>query len=102
MSPAGCLFCDHQRDLDSEDHVWSLATYRHYKSLELARYMRLSKSGAPHPAAAAVERITAKLRRFEASSEVRKCWVREALARVDEGNYHPKWDGFIQLLEARA
>ncbi|SEK14499.1 hypothetical protein SAMN05192539_11121, partial [Paraburkholderia diazotrophica] len=36
-SPAGCLFCVHHRDVDSEDHVWSLASFRHLKSLELAR-----------------------------------------------------------------
>jgi Lon protease-like protein len=74
VSPAGCLFCHHQRDLDSEDHVWSLATYRHYKSLELARYRPSNKGAAAHPAEATVERITAKLRRFEASSELRALW----------------------------
>lgn len=102
ISPAGCLFCQHQRDIDSEDHVWSLATYRHFKSLELARYRPSTRGGAAHPAEAAVERITAKLRHFEASSEVRALWVRESLARVGEEDYHPKWEGFIALLEVRS
>ena len=102
ISPAGCLFCYHHRDVDTEDHVWSLATYRHFKSVELVQY-RPPTNGAPHhPAIAAIDRITAKLKRFEASSDVRALWVREALARVEESDFHPKWDGFIQLIELRA
>lgn len=104
VSPAGCLFCTHQRDIDSEDHVWSLASFRHLKSLELARdrLVRIGKAMPPHPAELAVDQLTAKLTFFEGSSEVRRLWVGEALARIAEGNYHPAWDGFIQFAEARA
>lgn len=101
-SAAGCLFCTQQRDIDSEDHVWSLATYRYLKSVELVKY-RPPELGisAPlsQPAAAAVDRLTAKLKFFETSSDVRGLWVREALSLVEEGDYHPAWDGFIQLQE---
>lgn len=100
ISPAGCLFCEHQRDIDSENHVWSLATYRYYKSLELVRDRPPVNRATDHPALAAIDRVTAKLKHFEASSEVRALWVREAFARVDEGEFHPKWDGFIALMEA--
>lgn len=99
VSPAGCLFCQHHRDLDSGEYVWSLATYRHFKSLELARYRSLEDGSRPHPAKAVIDRITAKLRRFKMGSEVRARWVQEALARVDEGDFHPKWAGFIGLTE---
>lgn len=101
-SAAGCLFCTHQRDIDSEDHVWSLTSFRHLKSLELGRYRPPAHKTAhayPHPAAAAIERATAKLKFFQGSSTVRGMWVAEAHARVKEGDYHPAWDGFIQLLE---
>jgi hypothetical protein len=101
VSPAGCLFCDHHRDNDTEEHVWSLVTFRHFKSVELMQYHPPAKVSVVHPATAAIERITSKLKHFEASSEVRALWVQEALARVDEGDYHPKWDGFIQLMELR-
>ena len=105
ISPAGCLFCENQRDIDSLDHVWSLASYRHLKSLELAKYRPPLTWKGPqtvHPAIEAVNRITAKLMYFESSSEARSLWVGEALARINEGNYHPRWDGFIQLLEVHA
>lgn len=97
MNPAGCLFCVHQRDIDSFDHVWSLASYRHLKSLELARYRH--NVDTDNPAALVVEQATAKLRAFEDSSEVRATWVREAQDRVNESYHHDKWDGFIQLAE---
>lgn len=101
ISPSGCLFCTHQRDIDSGDHVWSLASFRHLKSLELARYRPPAKDNALHPAAAAIDRLTAKLKHFEQSNEVRRKWVSEALARVEEDDHHPSWEGFIRLMEAR-
>jgi hypothetical protein len=101
-SPAVCLFCVHHRDIDCSDHVWSLCSYKYLKTIELARLRpTTSDSGTGHPAVAVIERVDHKLRLFEASSEIRHLWVREALARVDEGTYHPKWDGFIALAELR-
>ncbi len=35
--PSGCLWCEHHRDLDSFDYVWSLGCFRHLKILELSR-----------------------------------------------------------------
>lgn len=104
VSPAGCLFCSHHRDVDSEDHVWSLASFRHLKSLELARSLPPppgKASTALHPATLAIDRLTAKLKFYEGSSDVRRLWVREALLRIDEGDYHPAWCGFIHLAEVR-
>jgi hypothetical protein len=97
MTPAGCLFCVHQRDIDSQDHVWSLATYRLLKSFELAAH-RLpdSKKKQPeHPAEVAIDRLTAKLAFIKASSSEREVRVSEALLRVEEGRYHPDWADMI-------
>jgi len=101
VSPAGCLFCVHQRDIDTFDHMWSLATFRYLKSLELTRYRPPEGSHASHPAAEAVEIITQKLLVFRNGNSARAGWIHEAIARVEEGHYHPKWDGFIQLMEIR-
>ncbi|MBH2647846.1 site-specific integrase [Serratia ureilytica] len=104
INAAGCLFCIQHRDIESEDHVWSLDSLRYLKSLELARYRPpvLSQNmAAEHPALLVIERLAAKLRFFEESSEVRRLWVEESKARIREGNYHPAWDGFIRLAELR-
>ncbi len=105
ISAAGCLFCTQHRDIESGDHVWSLASFRHLKSLELARYSPPEFNNQQllivHPARVVIDRLTAKLRFFDESSEVRRLWVEEARARIFEGYYHPAWDGFIRLAELR-
>lgn len=100
MTPAGCLWCQHQRDIDSLDHVWSLCSYRFLKTLELGRYRPPVPGKTPlpdHPARLAEERITAKLHFFRHSSEVRAQWVEEGLARIEEGSYHPDWVRLIDI-----
>ena len=100
INAAGCLFCTHHRDIESEDHVWSLSSFRHLKLLELTRYRPPDKPvHIKQPALITVERLTEKLKFFEESSSVRKTWVAEAHARLREGDYHPAWDGFIRLFE---
>jgi hypothetical protein len=102
ISPAGCLFCVHQRDIDSLDHVWSLTSYRYLKTLERARQKPISKSDVESHVATVIQRVTDKLRAIEGSSATRGEWAKEAQARVDEGQHHPHWDGFIQLAEIGA
>ncbi|MGV8892279.1 MAG: site-specific integrase [Burkholderiaceae bacterium] len=104
VSPSGCLFCKQQRDIDSEDYVWSLATFRHLKTIELSKYNRPLLDDASknlHPAKLAIERISQKLKAFEELSIDRAAWVKEACTRVFEGDYHAAWSGFISLMEAR-
>lgn len=101
VSPAGCLFCSHQRDIDSAEHIWSLTSYRYYKSLELAMYRQpIKATSVRHPAATVIDRITEKLKFFKESSRARALWVAEATARIEEGHFHPKWEGFIKIIEA--
>jgi len=101
VSPAGCLFCVYQRDIASLDHIWSLATYRYYKTLELALTRSPPDRGAPHPAYLVIERLTQKLHTLSKSSKDAASWVSEAEARIKEAAFHPRWDGFVQLAEAR-
>lgn len=98
VTPAGCLFCMHQRDIDSLDHFWSLASYRLLKSYELAAHRQAeSKKDLPeHPAELAIDRLSAKLAYIKASSNKREVWVNEALLRIEEGRYHPDWAAMIE------
>lgn len=99
VTPTGCLFCVQQRDVDSLDHVWSLASFRLFKSYELRALVQAdAKMATKHPAALAIDRITAKLHFMEASSSERALWLKEALLRLDEGRYHPAWAELIESL----
>lgn len=100
VNPAGCLYCEHQRDIAEFDHVWSLASYRYLKSLELASHRPNAVTRDKHPAHMVIELVTEKLETFKAVTDHAK-WINESLLRIEEGRYHPKWDGFIRIMELR-
>lgn len=96
---SGCLWCEHHRDVDSLDHVWALATFRHLKVIETSRYRLPPGDEKARPADHAVARLSDKLRWFRESNDTRRSWVEEALARVEEGNYHPDWEQTVVSAE---
>jgi len=101
LRPSGCLWCEHHRDIDSLDYVWSLACFRHLKILELSRILP-AKTGdkTVHPAEHTIQRLGEKLSWFRKSNATRYEWVEESLARVEEGYYHDDWSYLIQATEA--
>jgi hypothetical protein len=97
---SGCLWCDHHRDVDTQDYVWSLACFRHLKVLEKSGLRPpTAKLDAVDPADHAIKRISDKLEWFRRANATRESWFDEALARVEEGDYHPDWDYLIEPLE---
>jgi integrase len=101
VRPSGCIWCEHHRDIDSHDYVWSISSFRYLKSLELAKYHPPQKENWPtHPALFAIERLSEKLHWFHQSNALRKGWVDESLSRIEEGEYHPSWCDLIQSVEA--
>lgn len=99
--PVGCLFCDHHRDIDSEDYVWSTASMRHLNTIILRRFRPPCKDKAD-PAAhveMALEVLTTKLKWFEGSNTKRKAWVYEALEKLAEGDFHLHWRYLIESAE---
>lgn len=96
--PAGCLFCEHHRDVDSEDYVWSLASMRFLNGVILQRFRPAAKGKAD--AAAHVELtlevLMAKLTWFSESNAQRRAWVDEANVKLDEGDFHLHWRYLIE------
>jgi len=99
VNPSGCMFCTFHRDIDSADYVWSLASYRRLKVLELAGYVPPTGGDEPSPAAAVIARICQKLDGLSRSSDIRRVWVDEACCRVRERSYHPYWAVSISMRE---
>lgn len=97
IRPSGCLWCEHHRDVDSQDHIWSLASFGHLKRLELLKCRNVSLENAP--AQLALKRINDKLSWFYSSNQQRRAWVEEANALVDEGDHHPMWKSMIKQIE---
>lgn len=99
--PAGCLFCSHHRDIDSEDYVWSTASMRHLNTIILHRFRPQAK-GKADPARhveMAIDVLTAKLTWFKDSNATRKAWVDEAMEKLAEGEFHPHWRYVIESAE---
>jgi len=95
VNPSGCLWCKHHRDVDSEDYIWSISSFRHLKTIEAS--MTLSREEVPSDVV--VDRLSEKLSWFKNSSSRRAGWVSEAQERIEEGDYHPNWAPIIELLE---
>lgn len=96
-SPAGCLFCDQQRDINSLDHIWSLLSYRHLKAIELSKYK--GKDAVEQPAYVVIQRISDKASDFASVGSESASWAAEAQARVEEGWFHPAWQDLISFAE---
>jgi hypothetical protein len=86
-TPSGCLWCQHHRDVDSEDYVWSLASLREIKIIEASKLLTPNKA----PSDYVIDRISAKLEWFQKAGEERNAWVTEAFAKINEGDFHPNW-----------
>ena len=99
INAAGCFFCEHHRDIDSFDYVWSLLTYRSLKVREIERDRSPKIAHHEHPTKLVIDRVTQRLKVFEASSDKRSIWVKEAEARMREERYHPMFGGLIELME---
>lgn len=103
LRPSGCLWCEHHRDIDSLDYVWSLACFRHLKILELSKILPTKKeSKVIHPVEYAIQRLSEKLSWFRESNSKRREWVEESLMRVEEAHYHDQWSYLIEATEGQS
>ncbi len=96
--PAGCLFCEHHRDIDSEDYVWSVASMRFMHTLILKRFRPplKGKADAVGHVELIIDVLTTKLAWFSCSNARRKAWVDEATDKIAEGDFHSHWSYLVE------
>lgn len=99
--PAGCLFCEHHRDIDSEDYVWSMASMRFLNVVILQQFSPPAegKADAAGHVELTLELLTAKLKWFHESNATRQAWVDEANERLAEGDFHIHWRYVIESVQ---
>ena len=99
--PSGCLFCEHHRDIDGQDYVWSAASMRYLNTVILKRFRptMAGKTDSARHVELAIDVLTAKLKWFRESNARRKAWVEEATERIAEGEFHPHWRYVIDSAE---
>ena len=98
IHPSGCLFCNHHRDIDSEDFIWSIASMKCLNANIISKYRPIEKhkTNTSRHIEMVLAVLVAKLKWFESSNEKRKKWVEESLARCSEGDFHPHWSYLIE------
>lgn len=99
VTPDGCLWCEHFRDVMTPDYCWRLASHRFLKSLEVALFLP-PESQPLHPGYLVITRLSGKLKAISARSAVCADWVKEAKERVREGDHHADWAGLIKIVES--
>lgn len=97
IHPGGCLFCEHHRDIDSQDYIWSLASMKHLNGIIASGYRPVIKNklNIGEHTEMILDVLVAKLKWFKASNSKREKWVIEALDRCNEGDFHPHWGYLI-------
>lgn len=98
ISPEGCLFCSHHKDIMSADYCWKLMSHAKLKSLEI-KLNKSSEGNGFHPASYVIEHINQKLNVISQKSKLHLGWIKDAQDLIRAGRYHPYWTGHIQLLE---
>lgn len=98
VTPEGCLWCEHLRDVLAPDYCWRLASHRHLKSLEVALF-HPPASEPIHPGYLVIDRLNMKLKAIAARSVTCADWVKDAEEQVREGDYHPHWANLIEIVE---
>lgn len=102
INSAGCLYCINHRDIESKDYVWSLLSYNYLKNIELVKLSSVDHTENRKltlPLVDLINKISEKIELLSLISEVHLAWVKEAKIRIQEGYYHPYWEGFILLNE---
>lgn len=101
IHPAGCLFCEHHRDIDSEDYVWSVASMRFMNTLILRRFRPpvSGKRDAARHVELTIDVLTTKLNWFSTSNVIRKAWVAEAIEKIAEGEFHQHWRYLVECAQ---
>ncbi|WP_018984823.1 hypothetical protein [Salinimonas chungwhensis] len=92
---SGCLVCQHHKDVDSYDYIWSLASFRYLKQLESASSHLSKLSSTLEPADVIINQITSRLETFKVK---RPDWVIAAIDRVELFDFHPQWVNAIDML----
>ena len=99
VTPEGCLWCEHFRDVLALDYCWRLTSHRHLKTLEIALY-HPQTSEPLHPGYLVIDRLNMKLKALSAHNEMCAEWVKDAEEQVREGDYHPHWQNLIEMVES--
>lgn len=98
INPALCLFCVNYKGQITYDYIWALLTFGRLKMYEDLCHRKGQAGGITENSI--VKRVREIAKQF---SEVNaKCsgWYLKADGKVRAGEYHPRWAGFFDIIDA--
>lgn len=96
INPSGCLFCSHYRAIEGFDYALSILSYKEFLKLRL----NLTKSnfGLDPIIVSAIEKIDEIVTYLKGLSRRMNTDIQDAAEKIKEGNFHPTWHGWIEML----
>lgn len=92
-----CIFCLNYKGIKTYSYIWSLISYQVLRERE--KLLVLKGNGDVSGLDSTLDRIEKIVSAFEAAGKKCASWLAKAVQQVRAGNYHPRWNGFIQLIE---
>lgn len=92
-----CIFCLNYKGIKTYSYIWSLISYKVLRERE--RLLTLKSNGDVSGLDSTIERIEKIIISFEAAGKRCGAWLTKAVQQIGGGNFHPRWSGFIQLME---
>lgn len=96
INPSGCLFCKHYRSIDDFDYIHTILSYQEFLKMRL-RLAGSNKALDPM-ILSAIEKITEHINYVMSMEGKISADAKLAAELIENGDFHPRWRGWIELL----
>lgn len=97
LNPHLCIYCLNYKGVKTYAYIWSLLSYKVLRERE--KLIVLRGNGDVSGLDATLGRIEHIIASFERAGKKCAGWLGKATQAILAGHYHPRWNGFIELIE---
>ncbi|MEE4920009.1 hypothetical protein V2K23_11425 [Pseudomonas alliivorans] len=97
VNPNLCIFCISYKGIKTYSYIWSILSYKVLRERE--KLVSLRSNADVSGLESAISRLDQIIGAFETAGKKCAGWLAKAAQQTQMGNYHPRWSGFIHLLD---
>ena len=97
VNPNLCIFCISYKGIKTYSYIWSIVSYKVLRERE--KLVSLRSNADVSGLESAISRLDQIIGAFETAGKKCAGWLAKAAQQTQMGNYHPRWSGFIHLLD---
>lgn len=97
VNPSLCIFCISYKGIKTYSYIWSIVSYKILRERE--KLVSLRSNADVSGLDSTINRLDQIIGAFETAGKKCASWLAKATQQTQIGNYHPRWSGFIHLLE---